>query len=157
MPWPPGLVLKNGVNRLACASAVSPAPLSSTTSVGGSVFDVARIVTVPPAPSPSIASTAFLTTLRMRLLELRRIGADTDRRRVQLPPPGDPAGLRPGAEERHHALEDRHQLARLRAGGGRRNTSAKPFMNVFSCPVRAITTPSAVSKSVRFSGDSSRA
>ena len=43
------------------------------------------------------------------------------------------------------------------AGAGRRNTSAKPFMNVFSCPVRAITTPSAVSKSVRFSGDSSRA
>ena len=47
MPWPPGLVLKNGVNRLACASGVSPAPLSSISSLVGDVLDVARMVIVP--------------------------------------------------------------------------------------------------------------
>ena len=54
-------VLKKGVKRFDCASAVIPGPVSSIDSVVAAAADATRTVIVP---SPSIASIAFFRILR---------------------------------------------------------------------------------------------
>ena len=100
MPWPCGLVLKNGVKRFDCASAAMPGPVSSIASVVCPAADVSRTVMLP---SPLIASMAFFRMLT---------SACPHGRSLQLPVPGDAAGVVVRCEQPRHALQDRDEIVR---------------------------------------------